>query len=403
VGGGAVLNSQVDPSDCSLVIFHAALAEHPIERYVGLAQRAASLDLLIIAAQLGFRRVIIVGAEQEFAQAAQLASGLDITLEPDVAPGFHFGQRLLEIVAQQRLERIIYIGGGAAPLLTATDLLALVTAIGGDEAAVVANNVFSADIVALGQAEAALRCIIPPALDNDLAFRLRAAGVPTSALPPSLGLNFDIDTPTDLATLVLALEQHSNEAEAIGPYLRAALADYASSGLADRQLAALHAALGVIRRRDGEALFCGRIGAQTWRRLELALPCQTRLLGEERGMRASGREEQGRVRSLFGLLVEHVGPRCAVADLAMVAQAAFIDTRVLFNHLHLDISIRDRFNSDALRWEQVGEPTARDFTRAAAEADIPLVLGGHSLVSGGLNLLATMVQELHILRLKTKD
>ncbi len=308
----------------------------------------------------------------------------------------------MEIVAQHRLERIIYIGGGAAPLLTVADLLALTAGISGDEAATVANNVFSADIVALGQAQAALRRIALPALDNDLAYRLRAAGVPTSALPPSLGLNFDIDTPSDLATLVLALELHSNEATAIGPHLRAALAAYASSGLADRQLAALHAAIDVMRRHDGETLFCGRIGAQTWRRLELALPCQTRLLGEERGMRASGREEQGKVRSLLGLLVEQVGSHRAVANLAAVAQAAFIDTRVLFNHLHLDIPISDRFNSDALYWEQVTEPTARDFTRAAATAEIPLVLGGHSLVSGGLTLLAMMVQELQK-RLRTKD
>lgn len=111
-------------------------------------------------------------------------------------------------------------------------------------------------------------------------------------------------------------------------------------------------------------------------------------------MRASGREERGKVRSLLGFLVAHVGPRLAVADLAQIAQAAFIDTRVLFNHLHLDIPMRDRFDSDALRWEEVAEPTACEFTRAAAEAAIPFVLGGHSLVSGGLTLLATMVQEL---------
>ncbi len=388
--------NQIDPGDCTLVIFHAALAESPIELAVGLAQRAASLDLLVIAARYGLRRVIIVGAEREFAHAAQLASGLDVILEPDVEPGFHFGARLLEVVAQHRLERVIYIGGGAAPLLRADDLLTLATVIAGDATTVVANNIFSADIIALGPgAEAALRRIAPPVLDNDLAYRLRSAGVPTTALPSSLGLNFDIDTPTDLATLALALQQHSDAAAAIGSHLRAALADYAGSGLGERQLAALNAALYVMGRRDGEALFCGRIGARTWRRLELALPCQTRLLGEERGMRASGREEQGKVRSLLGFLVEHAGPCRAVADLAQVAQVAFIDTRVLFNHLHLDIPIGDRFNSDALRWEQVTEPTAREFTRAAAEAEIPFVLGGHSLVSGGLTLLAMMVQELH--------
>jgi hypothetical protein len=47
----------------------------------------------------------------------------------------------------------------------------------------------------------------------------------------------------------------------------------------------------------------------------------------------------------------------------------------------------DRFQSDLLAWEAIEEPFLRRFTRAASEAPIPILLGGHSLVSGGLMLL----------------
>ena len=47
----------------------------------------------------------------------------------------------------------------------------------------------------------------------------------------------------------------------------------------------------------------------------------------------------------------------------------------------------DRFWSDLARPEQIEEPFLREFTQAAREASIPVLLGGHSLVSGGLMLL----------------
>ena len=47
----------------------------------------------------------------------------------------------------------------------------------------------------------------------------------------------------------------------------------------------------------------------------------------------------------------------------------------------------DRFNSDLHRWEEVDDPFLRRFTQAAAQAQIPVVLGGHSVVAGGLMAL----------------
>jgi hypothetical protein len=72
-----------------------------------------------------------------------------------------------------------------------------------------------------------------------------------------------------------------------------------------------------------------------------------------------------------------------------------LDTRVLFAHLGRTPSMADRFASDQLAPDEIVDPVVRDFTAAAAAAPIPVVLGGHALVSGGLWLLA---RSLHAMR-----
>ncbi|GAI01183.1 unnamed protein product [marine sediment metagenome] len=50
-------------------------------------------------------------------------------------------------------------------------------------------------------------------------------------------------------------------------------------------------------------------------------------------------------------------------------------------------SANDRFYSDLLKPEKISDPFLREFTYEALNASIPIVLGGHSLVSGGLYAL----------------
>ena len=47
----------------------------------------------------------------------------------------------------------------------------------------------------------------------------------------------------------------------------------------------------------------------------------------------------------------------------------------------------DRFHADLLMDAQVEDPFLRAFTAAARTAPVPVVLGGHSLVAGGLAAL----------------
>jgi hypothetical protein len=122
--------------------------------------------------------------------------------------------------------------------------------------------------------------------------------------------------------------------------------------------------------------------------LEKSTMCQWRILSEERGMRASGREERGEVRSLLGFLWDELKPSEFVYRLSELASGAIIDSRVLFAHRRAHPSAADRFHSDLFQPATIEEPFVRAFTTAMRDAPIPILLGGHSLVSGGMYALA---------------
>jgi hypothetical protein len=67
-----------------------------------------------------------------------------------------------------------------------------------------------------------------------------------------------------------------------------------------------------------------------------------------------------------------------------LADAMFLDSRVILAARKSWPLPADRFNSDLRRPDEVADPFLRDFTAAALAAPIPIVLGGHSLVAGGL-------------------
>ena len=139
-------------------------------------------------------------------------------------------------------------------------------------------------------------------------------------------------------------------------------------------------------------LLAGRVSSWVWRRLEANIPGQTRVVSEERGMRASGREARGEVRSLLGLHADVVGPSGIIRAFEQVCDAAFIDSRVLFAHRGIALERSERFASDALLPELVNDSWVRELTEAAASAKIPVVLGGHSLLSGGVWALSERVR-----------
>jgi hypothetical protein len=109
-------------------------------------------------------------------------------------------------------------------------------------------------------------------------------------------------------------------------------------------------------------------------------------------MRASGRQERGEVRSLLADYLELMGVDGFMDELAGLVDGVLFDNRVILAARGLWPLAEDRFNSDLYWWDSVENPFLRRLTRAAAEARVPVVLGGHSVVAGGLMALVEALQ-----------
>lgn len=101
-------------------------------------------------------------------------------------------------------------------------------------------------------------------------------------------------------------------------------------------------------------------------------------------MTASGRLAAGQVRSLVGAHLARLGPQAFFAELSGMAGAVWFDTRVVLAHQGAWPSAGDRYASD-LGWvDAIQDGALRELTRAAWEAPMPVVLGGHGVVAGDL-------------------
>lgn len=106
-------------------------------------------------------------------------------------------------------------------------------------------------------------------------------------------------------------------------------------------------------------------------------------------MQAAGRDTSGSARTALGFLYELVGPREFFTRMSDLGDGMLFDSRVLFAHLGWHPTSAERFASDLLDVGGIADAALRDFTLAARDAGFPLLLGGHTLVSG---VLWTMVE-----------
>lgn len=347
------------------------------EQLVDRALRAAALDLADRLRVAGLDAPLIAGPDLEW------LADEGVQREPDEEP-FHFGARLAQIVTRYSYSPLLYFGAGSAPLLRAETLAATLAALLEAERAgqrlVVTNNLHSCDWLGLTRAAEAVRLIARAHRDNGLAWSLQEdAGYRVEiALPPDSPAQLDLDTPADLALV----REHPD----CSPGLRAALDDPLLDRLAARQLLDL---LGT----DGSRIaLIGRVSPAAWHALSRGTRCWIRAFSEERGMTASERVTRGEVRSLIGVLLRELGPEQFFAELAMMADGAIIDTRVLMASRGPLPDTATRFASDLLRPDWIADPWLRDFTAAAQNAPLPVLLGGHSVVAGGLFALAEVVR-----------
>jgi len=189
----------------------------------------------------------------------------------------------------------------------------------------------------------------------------------------------DLDTPADLA--IVRLHPHCP------PHLREVLDDPLLARVPVDRVVEVAA-------RDGARLvLVGRVSPLAWQALSKKTQAWIRAFSEERGMVASERLARGEVRSLLLRMVELLGPEGFFAALAEVADAVIMDSRVLMAAAGHYPDDAERFASDLYMLDAIRDPWLRTFTEAAANAPIPVLLGGHGVVAGGLYALSDIVAE----------
>jgi hypothetical protein len=326
---------------------------------------ASPLEVAVATARARLAERHRTGFLSAGATTARVISG-----PPDDTP---FGHRLRSLAADAGDGGLVVLGSGAIPLATAADRRAFVAAAAAHDPGALANDRFSADVVAVARAARALRDLPDLASDNVLPRWLaETAGIPVRDLLRRWRLGVDIDGPLDLVLLG-------------GAWSRAlTTADRA------RVDAALEAVRAVAPDPRAELLVAGRTSSSTLRWLERATASRTRALVEERGLRTAV-DGQRPPASVLGVLLERDGPAALGSIVARLADAAVLDTRVLLAHRlgadeHRWPSAADRFASDLLLHERIADPWLRELTAAAADAPIPILLGGHTLAGPGLRL-----------------
>ena len=360
----------------TLVVFLGGLGDTPVEQMVAVTRLTCALDTIEAALSTGAFERTILATDQACDQ--DLPPGLELDI--DDGP-FHFGRRLAGIIRRHSLTSVVYLGGGSMPLLDGAGLSQITQGLEGDRART--NNRFSSDLVAFPITPDVLAAVEGVDRDNSLARAIEeSAGLTLEELPRTVATQMDIDSPSDLAVLALTGEGGPR----LRDYLRSLESETHSTGQA-LSLTAYQRVLPLLTDREAQIVVAGRVGSHAWQYLERETACRVRLFAEERGLESDDRASTGTARSLLGFVIEAAGIDRFFELLPQLGDAAFIDTRVLLAHMRIDATREDRFLSDLGNWTRISDPFLRDFTRAATEAAIPVLLGGHSLMSGGLMAL----------------
>jgi hypothetical protein len=359
------------PESIGLVVFAGGAAPlSPVLRQMHTVRQACAHDLLErVIETRSIDPIIVATGDRTLADSIGHLS-VTIDLDRDDEP-FHFGRRLAGVIDRFRLERFLYMGAASAPLLTAVDLAQIAGVAQQHDRAVIANNINSTDWAAITPASIVCNWIDRLPNDNSLGWVLsHEAGLEPIGWSPSPATRLDLDVPIDA--------QIAARHPQCGAHVREVVDRLPWD---DRRL---RAACEVLKTRASRVILAGRVPSWSAAQMEKAVQCWTRVYSEERGMRAAGRLGAGQVRSLLNDHLRAVGLSRFMADLCSMADAMLWDTRVLWAANGVWPSEEDRYAADLGLVDMISDPFIHEFTQAILDAPIPIVTGGHALVSGGL-------------------
>lgn len=347
------------------VIFHPPAGPSEVERMVALAREASACDLVQSLKPL--IPTVIVVCSQESSNVFESLGAQVIAIE--ATEEFHFGDRLKRIIHEYSLESAVYFGSGSGMLLTAGQLEDIVKFAQRAQTAALFNNFYSCDFAVFTDTSSLLPLPLPEK-DNGIGFLLADSGVNCYSLPRSLASQFDLDTPIDLLLL--------KEAGRGGPQLQEFLDKQTFEHPSLRQVTEL------LIERTVLVYLVGRVSPATWQTFGQQVACRTAGMIEGRGMKAHADRQPSVLSSLF----RERGFGDFFSALENSTDAAIIDSRPLLALNGSLPSPHERFSSDLFRVSELKDPVWIEFTQRALDCSIPILLGGHSLVSGGLYLLS---------------
>jgi hypothetical protein len=351
-------------------------------KWVENTRQAMVEDLIVKLQNIDFiDRIIVSSNDSDFLEKITPA---DARIIPDYFfsdEKFDFAQWLNKRITRFAPENLFYWGGGASPLITGEILESLCSSIISGENILYTNNFFSADWTAFTPASAALE--VPDVrMDNNLAYSLwKERNLRSIYIEPSIEIVGDVDTPADL----LILAEHPGTGAHTKRYLNSLNLDTSK----------IRKFVDLLQDRN-RIFLSGRVGSSLFKYLDTRCRCSFRIVSEERGMRSTGRLQRGEVCSILGTMFEEMGLEKTFEFIEKTSHAAVIDSRIPFAQLRGEVSTHDRFCSDLGMWEKIKDPWVRDFTRRASESKIPFLLGGHSLILGGMWSLVSAYGEIPI-------
>jgi hypothetical protein len=351
----------------------------PLESMVAAGRRAAAADALAVLQRLpDVDRLLVAGPQTEIDRLLVPADAAVLVDLDRPGEAFHFGMRLTALVEKYHLGRVLYLGAGSMPLLPEIELGALLRQIAGAAGRLaITNNVHSSDWAAFTDAGSIAGIAGWLERDNMLAWRLRESGGYTvNALPPSAATRLDVDTPFDLQVL----RRHPRTPAHTRAALQA-MAPGSDTGQLDRVVQ-------ILRAPGSRVTHIGRVAGAAAEQLASSTQCWTRVFSEERGMVSNRRWADRRVFSLVADQLDRVGEQAFVRQLAQVSELVLWDTRVYLAHHGRWPPAEERFASDLGLAGQIADGGLRRLTEAAIAAPIPVILGGHNVVAGGLYALS---------------
>ncbi len=315
------------------------------------------------------RRALAAGFER-----VRLFSTVDIAGLPSAVETERTSQRqqagsIVAEAAGQTTGPVCYAGSGM-PAMTEQDWAAVLARITSGSA--VANRVFSCDWIGVPDGRLLGRTSAEQ-VDNRFALLVRdQAEVSLESYPHLSRSLLDVDTPADLAVLKAAAQAGSLD---LGEAIQQELAGQRELDLPVRVANRVFETM----TRSTEQLFVsGRVSGSVWAVVDRDTSCRVRVLSEERGLRTRGVP----ARSLLGALYERSTIEQFIEVLRSMGDAMIWDTRPFFSDLGWKLSRADRFSADLGAWSDVSHDGLRELLQELS--DVSILMGGHSLVSGGL-------------------